>query len=80
MEIQEIITQLQSKFGGGFDVSKVTEALKGVDLKGLSFEDIVSKVKEGGLLGDLDGDGVKESFVEEIKGKAGQIFGGMFGK
>ena len=80
MEIQEITTQLQSKFGGWFDVSKVTEILKGVDLKGMSFDDIVSKVKEGGLLGDLDGDGVKESLVDEIKGKAGQIFGGMFGK
>lgn len=80
MEIQEIITQLQSKFGNGLDITKITESLKGFDHSGMSFTDIVAKIKEGGLLGDLDGDGVQESFVEEIKGKAGQIFGGMFGK
>ena len=32
MDIQQIITQLQNKFGGSLDSSKITGALKGMDL------------------------------------------------
>lgn len=80
MDIQQIITQLQNKFGGSLDSSKITGALKGMDLSSFSFSDIVSKLKTDGLIGDLDGDGVQESFIEEIKGKASSMLGGMFGK
>lgn len=51
-----------------------------MDLSNFSFSDIVSKLKTDGLIGDLDGDGVQESFIEEIKGKASSMLGGMFGK
>ena len=37
--------------------------------------EIIEKVKSSGLIGDLDGDGVQESVIEEIKGKIGGIFG-----
>ena len=80
MEIQEIITQLQGKFGNSFDISKVTSALQGMDLKNFSITDIASKLKLDGLIGDLDGDGVQESIIDEIKGKAGSMLGGIFGK
>lgn len=75
MDIQNIITELTSKFGGKFDISAVTEHLKGIDLKNFSMSEIVEKVKGAGLIGDLDGDGVEESVFEEIKGKIGGIFG-----
>lgn len=75
MDIQSIITELTSKFGGNFDVTKVTEKLKGIDTSNFSMEEIIEKVKGDGLLGDLDGDGVKESAFEEIKGKIGSFFG-----
>ncbi len=83
MELNEIITQLKDKFGDKLDISKVTELLKGTDHSKMSFTDIVAKIKEGGLLGDLDGDGVEEGLMDEIKGKASQMLGGlghMFGK
>lgn len=83
MELNEIITQLKDKFGDKIDVTKVTEMLKGSDHSNMSLTDIIAKIKDGGLLGDLDGDGVKEGFVEEIKGKASEMLGGlghMFGK
>ena len=38
-------------------------------------EEIIEKVKGAGLIGDLDGDGVQESVIDEIKGKIGGIFG-----
>ncbi|MCM1490131.1 MAG: hypothetical protein NC095_04820 [Muribaculum sp.] len=75
MDIQNIISQLQSKFGNNFDVSKVTESIKGMGDGKFSITEIIEKVKGDGLLGDLDGDGVKESVFEEIKGKIGSIFG-----
>lgn len=75
MDIQNIISQLQSKFGDKFDVSAVTEHLKGIDTSNFSFSEIVEKIKGNGLIGDLDGDGVEESVFEEIKGKIGGIFG-----
>ncbi len=75
MDIQSIITELSSKFGGKFDVTKVTEHLKGMDTGNFSMTEIVEKIKGAGLLGDLDGDGVKESAFEEIKGKLGSLFG-----
>lgn len=75
MDIQSIIGGLKEKFGDSFDVSKVTAMLKDVDLSKFSMSDIVEKVKAEGLIGDLDGDGVKESLFEELKGKVGSIFG-----
>lgn len=83
MEVNEIITQLKDKFGDKLDISKVTELLSGVDHSKLNFTEIVEKIKTGGLLGDLDGDGVQESLAEELKGKASQMLGGIghiFGK
>ena len=75
MDIQNILSELTSKFGGSFDISAVTEHLKGLDLSNFSMEEIVEKVKGSGLIGDLDGDGVQESVIEEINGKIGGIFG-----
>ncbi len=83
MDIQQIISQLQGQFGSSLNVPQVTKMLQGMDLSKISFSDIVSKLTEGGLIGDLDGDGVQESLIEEIKGKAGDMLGGlgkMFGK
>lgn len=81
MDIQQIISQLQDKFGNSFDVAKVTNLLKGLDLSKISFNEIVSKLTAGGLLGDLNGK--QEGLVDELKGKAGDMLGGlgkMFGK
>lgn len=75
MELDSIITTLKDKFGDSFDVAAVTEKLKGMDTSNFSITEIISKVKDAGLLGDLDGDGVQEGFIEEIKGKIGSIFG-----
>lgn len=75
MDIQNILSELTSKFGGSFDVAAVTEHLKGIDTSNFSMAEIIEKVKGAGLIGDLDGDGVKESVFEEIKGKIGSFFG-----
>ncbi len=75
MDIQSILSELTSKFGSSFDVSAVTEQLKGIDTSKFSMAEIIEKVKGSGLIGDLDGDGVKESAFEEIKGKISDIFG-----
>lgn len=75
MDIQNILGQLTSKYGSNFDISAVTEHLKGIDTSKLSFTEIIESVKGAGLIGDLDGDGVKESVFEEIKGKLGSMFG-----
>lgn len=75
MDIQNILSELTSKFGGSFDISAVTEHLKGIDTSKFSMSEIVEKVKGAGLIGDLDGDGVKESAFEEIKGKISGLFG-----
>ncbi|MCI9608147.1 MAG: hypothetical protein HFJ94_08250 [Muribaculaceae bacterium] len=75
MDIQNIISELTSKFGNSFDVSAVTEHLKGMDTSKFSISEIIEKVKGAGFLGDLDGDGVQESAFEEIKGKISSMFG-----
>lgn len=75
MDMQNILSELTSKFGGSLDMTKVTELLKGVDTSKISFSEIVEKVKGAGLIGDLDGDGVQESVIEELKGKIGNLFG-----
>lgn len=75
MDIQNILSELTSKFGGSFDVAAVTEHLKGIDTSNFSMSEIIEKVKSSGLIGDLDGDGVQKSVIEEIKGKIGGIFG-----
>lgn len=77
MDIQQIISQLQGKFGNSIDVPQITKMLQGMDLSKISFNDIVSKLTAGGLIGDLDGDGVQESLIDEIKGKAGDMLGGL---
>ena len=46
----------------------------------MSFTEIVAKLKDGNIIGDLDGDGKVESTIDELKGKASQMFGGIFGK
>lgn len=74
MDIQSILSELTSKFGGSFDITAVTEHLKGIDTSNFSMTEIIEKVKGAGLIGDLDGDGVKESVIDEIKGKIGSIF------
>lgn len=76
MDIQNILSELTSKFGGKFDTAKVTEHLKGIDTGKFSITEIIEKVKGAGLIGDLDGDGVREGVFEEIKGKIGNMFGG----
>lgn len=75
MDIQNIIGELQSKFGGKFDVETVKEHLKSIDTSKFSISEIVEKIKGKGLIGDLDGDGVQESAIDEIKGKIGSLFG-----
>ena len=80
MDIQEILKELTSKFGDSFDISKVTDVLKSIDLKNLSFSDIVSKLGADGLLKNVDLDSVKGNVVEELKDKAGDMLGGIFGK
>ncbi len=45
MDIQNILSELTSKFGGSFDISAVTEHLKGIDLSNFSMEEIVEKSK-----------------------------------
>ncbi len=75
MDLQNILSELTSKFGSSFDISAVTEHLKGIDTSNFSMEEIIEKVKGSGLIGDLDGDGVQESVIDEIKGKIGGIFG-----
>lgn len=83
MDLQQIISQLQGKFGNSLDIPQITKMLQGMDLNKTSFSDIVSKLASNGLLGDLDGDGKQESLIDELKGKASSMLGGlggMFGK
>ncbi|MCF0198404.1 MAG: hypothetical protein HUK02_03650 [Bacteroidaceae bacterium] len=79
MDLQQIIAQLQKQFGNGFDVSKATKLLEGVDFKSLDMNQIIGMLTKGGVIGDLDGDGKVESLAEELKGKASQLLGGLFG-
>lgn len=80
MDIQEILKQLTAKFGNSFDISKVTDLLKTLDLKNLSLSDIISKLGAHGLLDNANLDGVKENVIDSLKNKAGGMLGGMFGK
>lgn len=80
MDIQEIIKQLTAKFGNSFDISKVTDVLKTLDLKNLSLPDIISKLGAQGLLENVNLDSVKGNVVDELKSKAGGMLGGIFGK
>lgn len=77
MDIQEIIAHLKDNFGDSFDITKVTEALKGFDLKSLNITEIVSKLHADGHLPNVGG---LDSIVDGLKGKAGDILGGIFGK
>lgn len=80
MDIQEIIKQLTAKFGNNFDISKVTDVLKTLDLKNLSLPDIISKLSSQGLLENINLDSVKGNVVDELKNKAGGMLGGIFSK
>ncbi|MBD5256648.1 MAG: hypothetical protein HDS50_03325 [Bacteroides sp.] len=80
MDIQDILSQLTAKFGDNFDISKVTDALKGIDLKNLDFSQILSKLHADGLLSNLNLDSVKGGVLDGLKDKAGDILGGIFGK
>ncbi|MDE6394100.1 MAG: hypothetical protein K2K77_02055 [Duncaniella sp.] len=80
MDIQEIIKQLPAKFGDNFDISKVTDVLKTLDLKNLSLPDIISKLGAQGLLENVNLDSVKGNVMDELKNKAGGMLGGIFGK
>ena len=80
MDIQEILSQLTSKFGNNFDISKVTEVLKGLDLKNLDFSQILSKLHADGLLDNINLDSVKGNVIDDLKDKAGDMLGGIFGK
>lgn len=77
MDIQTVVAELTSKFGKNIDTTAITKMLQGVDLSKLSMTDIIAKVQQGGLLGDLDGDGVQESLIDEIKGMVGNKLGGL---
>ncbi len=83
MNIQEILSQLTAKFGNSFDISKVTEVLKTLDLKNLSLTDIISKLTASGLLKNVTNgglDGIKDNVVNGLKNQAGGMLGGIFGK
>ena len=80
MDVQQIITELQAKFGNGIDIAQITKLLNGMDLKNMQMGDIIAKLTQGGLIGDLDGDGKVESLQEELFGKAQSMLGGLFGK
>ena len=54
--------------------------LKTLDLKNLSFTDIVSKLGSHGLLENVNLDNVKEGVLDGLKSKAGGMLGGIFGK
>ncbi len=80
MDLQEILKQLTAKFGDSFDVSKVTEVLKTIDFKNLSFSDIISKLNTHGLLNNINIDNVKDNVLGGLKDKAGNMLGNIFGK
>ncbi|MDE5849124.1 MAG: hypothetical protein K2H38_03190 [Muribaculaceae bacterium] len=80
MDIQAIISQLKDKFGDNFDIAKVTDALKGIDLKNLNFSEIVSKLHADGLLKNVNLDSLKGNVLDGLKEKAGGMLGGIFGK
>ncbi|MDE5745023.1 MAG: hypothetical protein K2H84_05105 [Paramuribaculum sp.] len=80
MDIQDIISRLTAEFGNNFDLSKVTEALKGIDLKNLDFSQILSKLHADGLLDNLNLDSVNNSVIDGLKSKAAGMLGGIFGK
>ncbi len=80
MNIQEILSQLTAKFGNSFDVSKVTDLLKTLDLKNLSLTDIISKLSASGLLNNVGMDDVKGNVIDNLKNQAGNMLGGIFGK
>ena len=80
MDIQDIIKQLTAKFGNNFDIAKVTDVLKTLDIKNLSLTDIISKLHADGLLNNVNLDGVKDNVMDNLKSKAGSMLGGIFGK
>ena len=80
MDIQQIISHLKENFGDNFDITKVTSALKGIDLKNLNISEIVSKLHADGLLDNVNLDSLKGNVIDNLKEKAGGMLGGLFGK
>lgn len=80
MDIQQIIAYLKDNFGDNFDIAKVTNALKGLDLKNLDLTEIISKLQASGLLNNVNLDSLKGSVLDGLKEKAGGMLGGLFGK
>ncbi|MDE6271357.1 MAG: hypothetical protein K2M12_10995 [Muribaculaceae bacterium] len=80
MDIQDILSQLTAKFGNNFDVAKVTNVLKGIDLKNLDLSQIISKLHADGLLNNVNLDSVKDNVMDQLKNKAGGMLGNIFGK
>ncbi len=80
MNVQEIIGQLKEKFGDSFDISKVTSALQGLDLKNINFQEIVTKLHADGLLKNVNLDSVKGGMMDGLKEKAGDVLGNLFHK
>ena len=80
MDIQQIISHLKENFGDNFDIAKVTNALKGIDLKNLNISEIVSKLHADGLLDNVNLDSLKGNVIDNLKEKAGGMLGGLFGK
>ena len=80
MDIQQIISHLKENFGDNFDIAKVTNALKGIDLKNLNISEIVSKLHADGLLNNVNLDSLKGNVIDNLKEKAGGMLGGLFGK
>ncbi len=78
MNVQEIIGQLKEKFGDSFDISKVTSALQGLDLKNINFQEIVTKLHADGLLKNVNLDSVKGGMMDGLKEKAGDVLGNLF--
>ena len=87
MDFGQILGQLQGQLGDKVDLSaikdkadlnKLPELLNGIELPEAA-KGLVSMLQGLGV-GALDGDGVQESLVDELKGKAEQMLGGLFGK
>ncbi len=79
MDIQQIIAHLKENFDDNFDIAKVTNALKGFDLKNLNITEIVSKLHADGLLKNVNLDSVKGNVLDGLKDKAGDMLGGLGG-
>ncbi len=72
MDIQSIISQLKEKFGDKFDISSVTQFLKGIDTSKLSLNEIVDKIKTAGLLPHIDASSIQDTVKDKLSGLFGK--------